>query len=79
VQIACQGAVGRCVGRLVLRDRRGRLAAKAVSLGVGRARWARVSLARRPGRRISARVLTLQPGGYVIASLSYALRGEHRG
>jgi triacylglycerol lipase len=74
VRIACTGSAGRCVGRLVLRDRRGRLGAKALNVRVGHRRTVRVALSRKPARRIRARVLTLQPGGWVTASLSYRLR-----
>jgi pimeloyl-ACP methyl ester carboxylesterase len=77
VRLACTGAVGRCVGRLVLRDRRGRLGSKGVSIRVGRSRTVGVPLSRRPARRVTARVLTLQPGGYVITSLRYTLRRKH--
>jgi pimeloyl-ACP methyl ester carboxylesterase len=74
LRIACTGSVGRCVGRVVLRDRRGRLGGKALNVRVGRKKTVRVPLSRRPARRVSARVLTLQPGGWVTASLSYRLR-----
>jgi triacylglycerol lipase len=74
VRLHCNSAAGRCVGRLVLRDRRGRLGAKRVSFAAGRTRTVRVHLSRRPARRITARVLTLQPGGWVTASLRYRLR-----
>jgi triacylglycerol lipase len=67
VRLRCNGAVGRCVGRLVLRDRRGRLGAKSVSLRAKHARTVRVRVSRRPARRLTARVVTFQPGGYVIA------------
>jgi triacylglycerol lipase len=79
VRLACNGDVGRCVGRLVLRDRRGRLGAKDVSIAVGRKKTVRVPLRRAPARKITARVLTLQPGGWVTASLRYTLRRKHGG
>jgi pimeloyl-ACP methyl ester carboxylesterase len=79
VRLACIGSVGRCVGRLVLRDRRGRLGSEAVSVRVGRAKTIRVPLSRRPARRITARVVTLQPGGWVSATLRYTLRRKHGG
>jgi pimeloyl-ACP methyl ester carboxylesterase len=79
VRLACSGSVGRCVGRLVLRDRRGRLGSKAVSVRVRHAKTVRVPLSRRPARRITARVVTLQPGGWVSATLRYRLRRKDRG
>jgi pimeloyl-ACP methyl ester carboxylesterase len=75
VRVACNGSVGRCVGRLVLRDRKGKLGASAVDLPVGRTRTVTVALRRAPKRRVTARVFTLQPGGWVSASLRYTLRG----
>jgi pimeloyl-ACP methyl ester carboxylesterase len=71
VRVACGS--GPCVGRLVLRDRRGRLGRNAFAIG-GHADTVRVRIHRRPARRVSARVLTLQPGGYIVASLGYRLR-----
>jgi pimeloyl-ACP methyl ester carboxylesterase len=75
VRLHCNGAVGRCAGRLVLRDRRGRLGGKSVSIAIRHARTVRVRLSRRPAHVITARVLTFQPGGYVIARYRYTLRG----
>jgi hypothetical protein len=57
----------------VLRDRRGRLGRKAFKIPSGRTRIVRVHVRRKPARRVTARVLTLQPGGYVVASLRYKL------
>jgi hypothetical protein len=74
VRVRCNGVVGRCAGRLVLRDRRGRLGAKSLSVRVHRARTVRVRLRHRTGRRMTARVITFQPGGYVVASYRYTLR-----
>ncbi|HET8756187.1 MAG TPA: alpha/beta fold hydrolase [Solirubrobacteraceae bacterium] len=74
LRIACTGAVGRCVGRVLLRDRRGRLGAKAARMRVGHRKTVRVPLGRRPARRIAARVVTFQPGGWVRATLRYKLR-----
>jgi pimeloyl-ACP methyl ester carboxylesterase len=74
LRIACTGSAGRCVGRVFLRDRRGRFGRKAVSIRVGHRKTVRVPLTREPARRITARVVTLQPGGWVIASLRYRLR-----
>ena len=74
LRIACAGSVGRCVGRVILRDRRGKLGAEATNVRAGRKKTVRVPLSRRPGRRITARVVTFQPGGWVSASLRYTLR-----
>jgi pimeloyl-ACP methyl ester carboxylesterase len=73
VKLFCNGSVGRCAGRVVLRDRRGRLGAKSVSLRAQQARRVRVRLGRRPARRLTARVVTYQPGGYVVAIWRYKL------
>jgi pimeloyl-ACP methyl ester carboxylesterase len=74
VMLICNGSVGRCAGRLVLRNRHGRLGAKSVSLRIHQGRAVRVRLRRRPGRHMTARVVTFQPGGYVVASYRYTLR-----
>jgi pimeloyl-ACP methyl ester carboxylesterase len=66
VRLRCQGSVGRCAGRIVLRDRDGRLGGKNVRIRAGRAKTVRVRLSRAPARRVMARVLTFQPGGYVL-------------
>jgi hypothetical protein len=66
VRLRCQGSVGRCAGRIVLRDRRGRLGGKNVRIRAGRAKTVRVRLSRAPAQRVVARVLTFQPGGYVL-------------
>jgi pimeloyl-ACP methyl ester carboxylesterase len=68
VRLRCNGSVGRCAGRLVLRDRRGRLGGKNVTIRAGRAKTVRVRLGRAPARRVLVRVLTFQPGGYVLVS-----------
>jgi triacylglycerol lipase len=78
VRLACTGAVGRCVDRLVLRDRGGRLGSKAVSLRVGHAKTVRLRLRHTPARHIVARVVTFQPGGWVSARLRYTLRQHGR-
>jgi triacylglycerol lipase len=72
VRVAC--TAGPCVGRLVLRDRRGRLGRKAFAIAGAHTRTVRVRIHRRPAPKITARVLTLQPGGYIVASLRYRLR-----
>jgi hypothetical protein len=74
VRVVCTGAVGRCVGRLVMRDRRGRLGGKAVDVAVGQRKTLRFSLGRKPARRVNVKVLTLQPGGWVTAAHRYRLR-----
>jgi pimeloyl-ACP methyl ester carboxylesterase len=74
VRVVCSGAVGRCAGRLVMRDRRGRLGAKAVDVAVGHRKTVRFRLGRRPARRVNVKVLTLQPGGWVTAAHRYKLR-----
>jgi triacylglycerol lipase len=77
VRVACTS--GPCVGRVVLRDRRGRLGTKGFEITGGHTRKVRVHLRRKPARKLTARVLTFQPGGYIIASLRYVLRGKHSG
>jgi triacylglycerol lipase len=74
VRLACNGPVGRCVGPLILRDPTGKLGSLAVDLPVGRARTVPVALRRAPRRRVTARMVTFQPGGWVSASLRYTLR-----
>jgi pimeloyl-ACP methyl ester carboxylesterase len=74
VRLACTGPVGRCVGRLVLRDRTGKLGSRAVDMPVGRTRTVTVALRRAPKRRVTARMVTFQPGGWVSLSLPYTLR-----
>jgi pimeloyl-ACP methyl ester carboxylesterase len=69
VRLRCIGAVGRCAGRLVLRDRRGRLGSAPVDIAAGTTRTVRVPLSRAPRRGLKGTVTTLQPGGYVKASL----------
>ncbi|HWM09468.1 MAG TPA: alpha/beta fold hydrolase [Solirubrobacteraceae bacterium] len=77
VRVACFGSVGRCAGRLVLRDRRGRLGSVAVDIAAGKARTLRVPLSRAPRTGLRGIVTTLQPGGYVKATLR--LRGSQDG
>jgi pimeloyl-ACP methyl ester carboxylesterase len=73
VLVACAGAVGRCVGRLAIRDRDGRLGAKPVSIAVDHRKTVRVKLRRTPARRVTVKLLTLQPGGWVTAAHGYRL------
>ncbi len=74
VRVLCTSAQ-RCIGRLVLRDKHGRLGTRTLNIGAHKTRAVRVHLSRTPARRVTAKVLTFQPGGYVIASLSYTLGG----
>jgi pimeloyl-ACP methyl ester carboxylesterase len=69
LRVGCFGSVGRCAGRLVLRDRRGRLGTAPVDIDAGATRTLRVPLTREPRRGFRGTVTTLQPGGYVKASL----------
>jgi len=69
LRVGCFGSFGRCAGRLVLRDRRGRLGTAPVDVAAGATRTIRVPLARGPRRGFRGTVTTLQPGGYVKASL----------
>jgi pimeloyl-ACP methyl ester carboxylesterase len=75
VRLSCIGSVGRCAGRLVLRDRRGRLGSAPIDIAAGRSRTVRVPLARAVRRGFRGTVTTLQPGGYVKTTLR--LRGRH--
>jgi pimeloyl-ACP methyl ester carboxylesterase len=79
LRIACNGTVGRCVGRVLVRDRRGRLGRRAMSIAVGRKATLGLHLRRRPARRVTVKVLTLQPGGFVTATHGYTLRRKHGG
>jgi pimeloyl-ACP methyl ester carboxylesterase len=75
VRVVCTGTVGRCVGRVLVRDRSGRLGRRGFGIAVGRTRTIELGLRRRPARRVTAKVLTLQPGGFVTAAHGYALPG----
>ena len=80
VRVGCNGRVGRCVGRLVLRDRKGKLGSSAGRpAGRPHPHGHASPLRRAPKRRLTARVVTLQPGGWVSASLRYTLRRKHSG
>ncbi len=72
LRVRCASAIP-CVGRIVLRDRHGRLGAGRLSIGAHKTRTIRFAVSRKPARRVTAKVLTFQPGGYIIASLSYKL------
>ena len=76
VRVSCSGPVGRCAGRLVLRDRRGRLGTAAVDIAVGRTRTVRVPLARSPRSGLKGTLTTLQPGGFVKTSLPLRRRQD---
>ena len=61
----------------MLRDRRGRLGSVRVDIAAGAARTIRVRLARKPRGGFRGSVTTLQPGGYVRATLRLRRR-QHR-
>jgi pimeloyl-ACP methyl ester carboxylesterase len=67
VRVACTAAVGRCIGRIAVRDRARRLGTAPFDLT--RTRTVHVPLRRAPRGRVTATVVTLQPGGYVRATL----------
>jgi pimeloyl-ACP methyl ester carboxylesterase len=71
VAVACAGTVGRCVGRLAIRDRNGSLGGKGADIAVDHRKTIRLKLRRAPARRFTVKLLTLQPGGWVIASRVY--------
>jgi pimeloyl-ACP methyl ester carboxylesterase len=69
VRVACNSAVGRCAGRVQVRDRARRLGTAPFDLAAGSTRTIHVPLRREPRGRATATVVTLQPGGYVKATL----------
>jgi pimeloyl-ACP methyl ester carboxylesterase len=69
VRVMCTAAVGQCVGRLAVRDRARRLGSAPFRLAGGATETVHVRLRRAPRGRARATVVTLQPGGYVKASL----------
>jgi pimeloyl-ACP methyl ester carboxylesterase len=69
LRVACTAAVGRCAGRLAVRDRAGRLGTAPFNLTGGARQNVDVPLKRAPRGRPKATVVTLQPGGYVKATL----------
>jgi triacylglycerol lipase len=73
VLVACAGAIGRCVGRLVIRDRRGNLGVAVVRIALNHRKTVRVKLRREPARRVNVKLLTLQPGGWITTSRRYRL------
>jgi pimeloyl-ACP methyl ester carboxylesterase len=74
VRVACTAVVGRCVGRLAIRDRRRRLGTAPFDLAGATTRTINVPLRRAARGRVRATVVTLQPGGYVKASLKLRRR-----
>jgi len=70
LRVACFGSVGRCVGRIVLRDRKGRLGSAPVDIAADSTRTVRVPLGRRVRKGFKGTVTTLQPGGFVKATLA---------
>jgi pimeloyl-ACP methyl ester carboxylesterase len=77
VRLRCDGAYGRCAGRLVLRDRSRRLTSVPVDMAFDETRRFDVRLARAPRRRLRATVTSLQPGGYVKITTQLRRR-QHR-
>jgi pimeloyl-ACP methyl ester carboxylesterase len=77
LRVACFGTIGRCVGRIVLRDRRGRLGSAPIDIAAGGTRTVRVPLGRSPRAGFKGTVTTLQPGGFVKATLKLR-RSENR-
>jgi hypothetical protein len=73
VHVVCSGVVGRCAGRLVMSDNRGRLGAKSLDVAVGHRKTLRFRVSRKPARRVTVKALTLQPGGWVTAAHRYKL------
>jgi triacylglycerol lipase len=69
VRVGCVAAVGRCSGRVQVRDRARRLGSAAFELAGGMTRTVHVALERAPRGRATATVVTLQPGGYIKATL----------
>jgi triacylglycerol lipase len=73
-RVVCTGVVGRCSGRILMRDRRGELGAKGVGVAVGHGKTIKLKLRRHPAKRVTVKVLTLQPGGWITAAHGYSLR-----
>ena len=69
VRVACTAVIGRCVGRVMVRDRARRLGSAPFDLAGGATRTVHVPLRRAARGRTRAIVVTLQPGGYVKATL----------
>ncbi len=77
VRVSCIGAFGRCAGRLVLRDRRGPLGSAPLDIAAGKGKTVDVPLRRAPRKGLKGTVTTLQPGGFVKATLGLR-RSQHR-
>lgn len=77
VRVSCIGSFGRCVGRLVLRDRRGPLGSAPLDIAAGKGKSVDVPLRRAPRKGLKGTVTTLQPGGFVKATLGLR-RSQHR-
>ena len=77
VRVGCTATIGRCTGRVQVRDRVRRLGSAPFDLAGGATRTIQVPLRRAPRGRANATVVTLQPGGYVKASLRLR-RSQHR-
>lgn len=69
VRVTCTTLVGHCVGRVAVRDRARRLGTAPFRLAGGATQTVRVALRNAPRRRPKATVVTLQPGGFVKATL----------
>jgi triacylglycerol lipase len=69
VRVACTAVVGRCVGRVMVRDRARRLGSAPFDLAGDSTRTIQVPLRRAARGRPTATVVTLQPGGLVKISL----------
>jgi triacylglycerol lipase len=69
VRVTCTATVGRCIGRTLVRDRARRLGTAPFDLAAGATDTIQVPLRRAARGRVTASVVTLQPGGYVKASL----------
>jgi len=69
VRVHCTAGIGRCSGRVMVRDRARRLGSAAFDLAARSTRTVHVPLRREPRGRATATVVTLQPGGFVKASL----------
>jgi hypothetical protein len=76
VRIGCTASFGRCSGRVQVRDRVRRLGSAPFDLAGGATRTIHVALRHKPRGRAKATVVTLQPGGYVKATLRLR-RSQH--
>lgn len=76
VRVLCTAAVGGCAGRVMVRDRARRLGTAPFDLAPDTTRTIHVPLRREPRGRATATVVTLQPGGYVKATLRLRRRQD---